>query len=212
MKTFFMVEVLAASFSFLLLILGMDSVLLPECPEGINKMSVMTAADADILTSSLECTGATSFVVTWVGSVIVKRSIVVSGGSSLTVTGSGWINSSAVEDQTGNTAGSSIEGSSIDGGGSVGIFIVSGGSTLALQDIVLQHGNSSRGGAISAKASNSSTGQNAISITDCLFLRNNGTSSGGEMHGKLYTEPDRNKLLNGLNKADWACYRSRSQL
>lgn len=81
------------------------------CPDEIVEMDVMTPTDAELLTSALQCYGKGVFSITWVGSVVVTQSIVVSGGSSLTVTGSRW-ESSSQGDHSGTE-----EGSTIDGGG-----------------------------------------------------------------------------------------------
>lgn len=184
---------LAAWSSLMLIILTAQSA---PCSGGITEMEVSTTADADNLTSALECTGSSSFVVTWVGSIVIRRSIVVSGGNSLTVTGSGWVSS-----MLGNQAGAET-GSIIDGGGAIGLFIVYGGSTISLQDIVLRQGNATHGGAIATRSSNLSTSKDTINITDCLFLENHGYVAGGEMRLKYTLNPnevERSRMFDGLS-------------
>lgn len=176
----FALMVLAAWSCFMGLIFAAES---PKCPANSTEIIVKTPADAYALASALNCTGSSSFVVTWVGNVIVTRSIIVSGGSSLAVTGSGWM-SSAVGYQTSSEASSII-----DGGDAIGICIVHEGSTISLQDIVIQQGIATNGGAIAARSSILSSRENTITITNCLFLRNNGNFVGGEMHDTIIRIP-----------------------
>ena len=103
---------------------------------------------------AIKCTG--EFDVEWNGRFIVDKTIQVSGGTVLNVTGA---------DTNGNTF--------IDGGNSVQIFSVVN-SELNLKDITLMNGNGTDGGAISAKSSK-------LSLVNTRFVSNNG-QNGGAMY------------------------------
>lgn len=97
------------------------SQLLP-CAGGVTNRTISNSAQAFDLTEVLMCSGG-QFEVTWVGEVLLTRTIAVSDGTSLKV------------------LGSSSGGSVIDGEGlQHQLFNVSEGSTLELQGLSLMNG------------------------------------------------------------------------
>lgn len=147
------------------------------CNINVEEMTVATTADAADLIAALKCDGGGRFEVSWLGKVVIGETIEVFGGSILAVTGSD--NSSlAVNAETETSTASTI-----DGGGMVRIFNVSGESTLTLQGLVLQGGSSTFGGAVLAHSpdfnATTDTG-NTIKITNCSFLDNQASIFGGQ--------------------------------
>ena len=65
------------------------------------------------------------------------------------------------------------DGVVIDAGSGTGIFSVSNGSTLRLNNLVLEGGNAENGGAVDVRSSSS------LFVFGCLFA-NNKASNGGE--------------------------------
>lgn len=125
------------------------------CTAGVTNRTISNSAQAFDLTDVLMCSGG-QFEVTWVGEVLLTRTITVSDGTSLKV------------------LGSSSGGSVIDGGGLHQLFNVSEGSTLELQGLSLMNGaSSSAGGAVALSDSSS------IKVVDCSFEFNNATGDGG---------------------------------
>ncbi|CAM9295694.1 unnamed protein product, partial [Laminaria digitata] len=62
----------------------------------------------------------------------------------------------------------------IDGGNSPGLFLVSNGSTLTLNDLVLEGGDAGIGGAISVADSSS------LRVSNSYFTNNRASKAGGE--------------------------------
>lgn len=140
------------------------------CGTSVVQADVASTADAQDLASALDCTGAGVFNVTWTGSVVVSQLFTVSGGSTLTIMGDGETDEHDFTDQT----------AVIDAQGTDGIFIVSGASTLSLENLVLQGGNGSEnGGAIRVEAG----GGSVVNVGNCGFLDNHATGYGGERGG-----------------------------
>ena len=92
---------------------------------------------------------------TWVGEVALTRTIAVSDGTSL------------------NISGSSSGGSVVDGDEQNQLFNVSGGSTLGLQGLSLFNGASWDGGAVGL------SGSSSLEIVDCSFDGNTADNDGG---------------------------------
>lgn len=126
------------------------------CYNGTLTMDVASAADLELMSDTINCTGGGTFYVTWIGTVQLAKSIEVSDNQQLTITGS-----------------SPFPESVIDGGNTTNIVSVSGGSTLNLIGLVLKGGNSEDGGAVSA------SDFSFVNVVDCSFTNNN-ASLGGE--------------------------------
>lgn len=125
------------------------------CAVGVTNRTISNSAQAFDLTEVLMCSGG-QFEVTWVGEVLLTRTIAVSDGTSLKV------------------LGSSSGGSVIDGERLHQLFNVSEGSTLELQGLSLMNGaSSSAGGAVAL------SGSSSLGIVDCSFEFNNATGDGG---------------------------------
>lgn len=148
-----------------------------SCATSATVMTVASAADVQKLAAALECTGGGVFDVTWIGSIVIGDIIEVSGGSNLTVVGSGSP-TSALNTESAGKNGAAV----IDGGEISGIFNVSGPSTLNLYNLVLQGGNSTYGGAITGDFFISPNVSGGVTITaiDCSFLNNYASVKGGE--------------------------------
>lgn len=145
------------------------------CSTGVVVISVASAAEAQSLADALTCTGGGLFEVTWSGSVAVTEPFQVSGGSTLNITGEVGFAPGFVLDDDGMSSTGEI--AAAIGQGTDGIFIVSGSSTLTLDNLVLQGGNSSAGGgAIHAAGA-------AIGVRDCGFLNNGAVGYGGKQQG-----------------------------
>lgn len=146
------------------------------CATGVVVSSVASSVDAQNFADALSCTGGGVFEVTWTGSVAITEPFKVSGGSAVNITGaSGFAPAFVLSDGSSGATAAAI----VRGQGGDGIFIVSDASTLTLNNLVLQEGNSSAdGGAIYVPEAS------VISVTDCGFLNNSATGYGGEQHWK----------------------------
>lgn len=74
--------------------------------DGVTALSVSSTAEALELTNELQCSGAGDFEVEWSGEVVVTKTLAVSNGTSLKVTGS------------------IFDGAVMDGGGAIQLFVV----------------------------------------------------------------------------------------
>ena len=125
----------------------------PCVPERQQTWVVANATQARALAQALNCSGGT-FEVEWIGRVVVDRTLVAIGGTTLSITGVG---SSAV----------------MDGGGSIGLLTVSN-SSLRVSSVTILGGSSTSGGAIAAFRS-------TIFLTDTTFVGNVAAVHGGAM-------------------------------
>lgn len=146
---------LAASQSFLF----MSGATPAPCSSGIVSMTVTTPADLLTMISTMNCTGEGTFDVVWTGTVPLLEVVEVSQMKRLTVTGS----SRAPADPSSDV---------MDAGGATGIFRVSNGSTLTLNDMVLVGGTSVEGAAIHARD------YSFVRVVGCTFTKNNATNGG----------------------------------
>ena len=124
---------------------------LPCVPERQQNWVVANTTQARALAQALNCSGGT-FEVEWIGRVVVDRTLVVVGGTSLSITGVG---SSAV----------------MNGGGSIGLLTVST-SSLRVTNMMILDGSSTSGGAIAAFRS-------SIFLNDTSFVGNVAAVHGG---------------------------------
>lgn len=116
-----------------------------------KKWKVDTTSEARALTEALNCSGGV-FEVTWNGTVVVEKPILVAGGTVLNVTGVG---SRAV----------------VDGRGVTGLFRIFD-AFLYASNLDFVNGNSTSGGAIAALGSN-------VPLSRTSFVGNIATSYGG---------------------------------
>ncbi len=143
-------------FIFLLSILAIvRSQVLPSCPLGITNLTISNTAQAVDLADALLCSGG-RFEVDWVGELLLPRTIAVSDGSSLKI------------------SGSSSGGSVVDGGAQKQLFSVSGASFLDLQGLSLVNGNSSSGGGATGLS-----GSSSLRVVNCSF-EGNSVGGGGD--------------------------------
>lgn len=136
------------------------------CPAGIDARNVSSAADALALSDALLCSGPGLFEVSWRGKVSLARTIVISNGTSVRVSGYG----------TGEA----------DGAGLVRLFEVRNGSTLELDRFSLV-----RGGAESEEVVEGTfigygggllvSGSSRLAASSCSFVSNFATVSGGKI-------------------------------
>ena len=120
------------------------------CPTIEQEMIVATTAEAEALAKALQCDGPGVFTVSWNGDVLTSRTISVSNGSTLDVTGSSE-----------GTNGAVI------GDGTILLFEVDLGSTVSLTGLTFSGGN----GALSV------AGESIVEMADCSFMFNNKTST-----------------------------------
>ena len=142
------------------------------CPSSTVDVHVTSVDDVQDLTDALTCTGEGDFNVTWYPALTVVQTISVSNRKTVTVTGPGYpIIRGAPADgiDCGGVVGAG-------GGHSNGIFSVSNGSTLRLNNLVLDGGNADHGGAVGLHSSSS------LFASSCTFANNN-ASKGGESTG-----------------------------
>ena len=142
--------------------------------------------DAKSLAEVLLCEGPASFMVSWHGDVILSRTLSVSNGSTLNVTGS-----------SGNTDADT--GAVVTSDGTLLLFEVDLGSTVSLTGLTLAGGD----GALRV------TGGSFLDVIDCTFTNNSRTSSnqGGELPElrSLYlTQRTRDRLQQRIYKVVFA--------
>lgn len=122
-----------------------------ECSK-TETWTVNSRAQARALADALDnCTGE-AIEVTWEGHVVIEKPFSLTGNTRLRVTGVG-------------------SNASMDGGGTIGLFVVSN-SSLIVSNIMLVNGNSISGGAIAAQGSN-------VSLHDTVFDGNIAGFDGG---------------------------------
>lgn len=138
------------------------------CPSGTVAVNITSTADVRNLTDVLACTGGGSFDITLYSSVIIAQRIEVANMKSVSVTGAGFPSIRGAPADDDGAAGAIGN----DGSGH-GIFHVANGSTLRLNNLVLEGGNAEDGGAVNLVASSS------LFVLDCTFTNNN-ASNGGE--------------------------------
>lgn len=131
-----------------------------SCLPGTVAISITSAVDVQNLTDSLGCEGKGYFDITWHSNVTIDERIEVSDGKHVTVTADAFNEDNAAD-------------VIIDDGSGTGIFSVSDGSALRLNNIGLRGGNAEHGGAVAVLSSS------ALYIYGCTFTRNN-ASTGGE--------------------------------
>ena len=143
---------------------GAESALCSSRTVGINIASI---ADVQNLPSELACTGEGSFNITWSASLMIERRIEVTDGKNVTVTGAGFA-------RIRGTLSEDIEaGNMFEDGRGTGIFSVTNGSTLRLNNLVLEGGNAQGGGAVDVLSSS------LLLVLGCTFTSNS-ASVGGE--------------------------------
>ena len=143
---------------------GADSAL---CPPVTTAVTITSKGDVQNLTDALACEGKGDFKITWYSSVTIEKRIEVFDRKNVTVTGA----SSSRFD--GGLGGDNADGVVIDAGSGTGIFSVSNGSTLRLNNLVLEGGNAENGGAVDVRSFSS------FIAFGCIFSNNN-ASNGGE--------------------------------
>lgn len=139
--------------SLLSIFAGANAQVLP-CALGVTNLTVSNSVEANDLAEALLCSGG-QFEASWVGEVLVSRTVRVSNGTSLRI------------------SGTSSGGSIVDGGGLYQLFHVSGGSTLELKGLSLVNGFSDEGGAAVAVSDASS-----LEVSGCSFDGNRAGAGG----------------------------------
>lgn len=139
------------------------------CPSGTIIVNVTSMVDVQNLTDELACAGEGSFNITWLVSLTIEERIEVSDHKNVTITGAGVLTT---------IRGPLVDDSNTDGivqyGSGDGIFSVSDGSTLRLNNLVLDGGQAEKGGAVDVLSSS------FLFVFDCTFTSNN-ASEGGEI-------------------------------
>ena len=143
---------------------GADSAL---CPPVTPAITITSKGDVQNLTDALACEGEGHFNITWYSSVTIEERIGLFDRKNVTVTGTSF------PSFFGGLGDDNADGVVIDAGSGTGIFSVSNGSTLRLNNLVLEGGNAENGGAVDVRSSSS------LFVFGCLFA-NNKASNGGE--------------------------------
>lgn len=139
------------------------------CSSSPVTMDVATAADVQGLTANMTCTGEGVFDVTWYGSLGIEQTLVVSGQKSVHITGSSNLSTSTANPDPNEPD------AIINGGKTTRIFLVSNGSTLTLNNLVVNGGYSEESGGGVAVLSSAS-----LNVSGCAFTNNRAATSGGE--------------------------------
>ena len=137
-----------------LLLLPLQLLRSHPCPATVEELVVATTSDADKLADDLLCDGPASFTASWHGIFMVSRTVSVSNGSTLNVTGV-----SGSEDAD--------TGAVVISDGSVRLFEVDIGSAVSLAGLTMSGGD----GALRV------TRGSFAEVIDCRFLHNERTSS-----------------------------------
>lgn len=132
------------------------------CPSNTISIDISTAGDIQVLADALNCTGDGVYKVTLSSSLRIERRIEVANQKDVTIIGSGYPTLRGAQQTT-----NEIINSAIDAGGTSGIFLVSSGSTLSINHMVLDGGYSENGGGAVAVVSSS-----ALQVFDCVFSSN----------------------------------------
>ena len=146
---------------------------LVACPSETVSMDLTTTADIQSLTDAMNCSGEGFFNATLYNTVQIQQRIEVSNQKSVTITGSGFPTLRAATLDTDESSAVA------DVGNFTGIFLVSGGSTLTMNALVLEGGRSKDGGAVVVLSSSS------VHAFDCTFENNNATTGGDTLLGRL---------------------------
>lgn len=153
--------------AWLTTLIGSGAAISP-CLPGTVAFDVVTTADVQRLTDELNCTGRGNFYITWYSSLQIGKRIDVSSETNITVTGSGFPTiRGAVNDD--NDAGGSVTT-----GTATGIFSVSKSSTLRLNNLALEGGYASSGGAVSV------TSSSFLVVSGSTFANNHAWNNGGD--------------------------------
>lgn len=170
---------------------------------GVTEVDVSSDSDVQGLLELLRSCAGGVFDVNWHGRVAVNETFFVSSGTVLTVTGVHNFSSSLTQVGSGDddVADDSTAGGAavIDGGyrTDTGLFTVNSGSTLSLDNLVLEKGSYiyySGGGAVTAgdvdvidTATDTSYAWgpgSTVNVTDCTFLNNTATDGGERLRKK----------------------------
>lgn len=139
------------------------------CSSSPVHVDVATTADVQGLTANMTCTGEGVFDVTWYGSLEIEQTIVVSDQKSVTVTGSSYLSTSTAEPDANEPD------AIINAVNSSRIFLVSNGSTLTLNNLVLNGGYSEESGGGVAVLTYA-----FLNVSGCVFTNNQAATTGGE--------------------------------
>lgn len=137
------------------------------CPSGIVSVNLTTTDDMQTFTDAVNCSGPGVFNATLYNNVQINERIEVSDQKIVYITGTGF---PTIHGALPNSTASS---SSANAGSTTGIFLVSTGSALTIDALVLEGGHSEYGGAVTVLSSSS------LHAVDCTF-RNNTAKTGGE--------------------------------
>lgn len=132
---------------------------LQPCPAETQSTTVANTDDAATLASMLECSNG-SFAVEWFGDVVISKTIYVTQGTSLNITGA-------------------TSGAKADGDHTTQLFVVDGASSLHLTDMILANGDAYVGGAVQA------SGKASISFGGKTTFVANAASFGGAVYAEL---------------------------
>lgn len=122
------------------------------------QLTVESSQDASSAAETVNCAGGT-FIIQWVGSIVVPTVFNVSGGTTLSV------------------YGGSTEDDVMDGGFATQLFTVSDYGQLSLEGLTLTNASDALygGGALYASES-------TVTVTDCVFAGNYAAGNGGAIN------------------------------
>lgn len=136
------------------------------CPSGTVSAALTATDGMQSLADAMNCSGQGVFNVVLNSSVQISRRIEVSSQKIVHITGSGFptIRAALRDDNERSVVA--------DAGNTTGIFLVSNGSTLTLNDVVLEGGYAEDGGAIAVLSSSS------LHAVGCTFTDNSAATGG----------------------------------
>ena len=147
------------------------------CPSGTFSANLTTPADVQSLADAMNCSGQGVFNATLYGSVQIQQRIEVSNNKIMYIAGSGF--PAILAAPRDNAESSDVP----DAGNTTGIFLVSGGSTLTMNALILEGGYSEDGGAVAVLSSS------YLYARGCSFRNNNAATGGDTLLGKQSKEP-----------------------
>lgn len=150
---------------------------LAPCPSDPVLVDLRTTGDIQRLSDAMNCSGPGEFNVAWHNSLQLDSRIEVSSRKHVTITGSSSTGiptvTAAPHDDTTDNATSN------DPGNISGIFLVSNGSTLTMNNMALDGGYSEDGGAVTV------LGSSYLNVIDCIFTNNHASRNGGDTTHEL---------------------------
>lgn len=144
------------------------------CPKGTVSVNLTSSGDMQGLIDAMNCSGAGVYDVTVHGRLQIGEILKVSERKNVTVTGYVGTAMGSASDTDSALGSTSDSYAVLDAGNKTGMFLVSEGSTLTINKLILEGGFSEDGAAIAV------TSSSTLKVFDCDFTNNTASMSGGE--------------------------------